>query len=110
MGHTGTKLIAAAAGALLGAAVAKELSKPPEQRTWHGDVVGVPYDLRPPTVEKLRRSMWDQDNSRVLVPHAFGVGWSINFAALPALAAQAAGQARQESVTPATAAEGGTAS
>lgn len=108
MGHTGTKLIAAAAGALLGAAVAKELSKPPEQRTWHGDVVGVPYDLRPPTVEKLRRSLWDEDNSRVLVPHAFGVGWSINFAAVTALAAGHAGQ-ESESAPPATAAEGGTA-
>ncbi|MFY1675144.1 DUF5808 domain-containing protein [Plantactinospora sp. WMMB334] len=89
MGHTASKLIAAAAGALVGAAVAKELDKPPEQRTWHGDVVGVPYDFRPPTAEKLRRSMWNPDDSRLLVPHAFGMGWSINFAAVAALAAQA---------------------
>lgn len=92
MGHTATKLIAAAAGALVGAAVAKELDKPSERRSWHGDVVGVPYDFRPPTAEKLRRSMWDPDDARLLVPHAFGVGWSINFATLAALA----GQARQE--------------
>lgn len=86
MADTVTKLIAAAAGALAGAAVAKELGKPPEQRGWHGEIAGVPYDFRPPTVEKLRRSAWDPDNPRLVVPHAFGVGWSINFARLAALA------------------------
>ena len=79
------KLIAAAAAALAGAAVAKELRMPPSERTWHGVVAGVPYDFRPPTVEKLRRSAWDPDNSQLLVPHAFGVGWSINFARLAGL-------------------------
>lgn len=86
-----TKLIAAAAGALAGAAVAKELNKPSDQRHWHGDIAGVPYDLRPPTVEKLRRSAWDPDNPQLLVPHAFGVGWSINFARFAAMARQTTG-------------------
>jgi Family of unknown function (DUF5808) len=80
------RLVAAAAGALAGAAVAKELNKPTDQRDWHGDVAGVPYDFRPPTVEKLRRSTWDPDNPDLFVPHAFGVGWSINLARLAALA------------------------
>jgi hypothetical protein len=74
------RLIAAAAGALAGAAVAKELDKPSDQRDWHGEVGGVPYDLRPPTLDKLRRSAWDPENPKVFVPHAFGVGWSVNFA------------------------------
>jgi Family of unknown function (DUF5808) len=86
MADTFTKLIAAAAGALVGAAVANELNKPPDHRGWHGEVAGVPYDFRPPTVEKLRRSVWDPDNPEVFVPHAFGVGWSVNFARLAALA------------------------
>jgi hypothetical protein len=76
------KLIAAAAGALVGAAVAKELDKPTDERAWHGEVGGVPYDFRRPTAEKLRRSAWDPDNPEVFVPHAFGVGWSVNFARL----------------------------
>lgn len=82
MASTIAKLVAAAAGALAGSAVAKELSKPAGERTWHGTVAGVPYDFRPPTVEKLRRTLWDPDNSELFPPHAFGVGWSINFGRL----------------------------
>lgn len=76
------KLIAAAAGALVGAAVARELDKPIDERGWHGEVGGVPYDFRRPTADKLLRSAWDPDNPEVFVPHAFGVGWSVNFARL----------------------------
>jgi hypothetical protein len=79
-----TKLVAVAAGALAGSAVAKELSKPPEERTWHGSVAGIPYDFRPPTAEKLKRTVWDPDNPELFVPHAFGVGWSVNLAQLVA--------------------------
>jgi hypothetical protein len=79
---TVTRLIAAAAGALAGAAVAKEINKPPEDRQWHGDIGGVPYDFRRPTAEKLRKSAWDPDNPNLVVPHAFGVGWSVNIARL----------------------------
>jgi hypothetical protein len=93
-----TKLIAAAAGALVGAAVAKELNKPSDQRGWHGEVALVPYDFRPPTVEKLRRSAWDPANPQLLVPHAFGVGWSLNFARLAALA-QLTQQVREKKPT-----------
>jgi hypothetical protein len=74
------RLIVAAAGALVGAAVAKELDKPSEQREWHGEVGGVPYDFRRPSVDKLRRAAWDPDNPRVIVAPAFGVGWGVNFA------------------------------
>lgn len=77
-----TNLIVAAAGALAGAAVAKELGKPADQRTWHGDVAGVPYDFRRPTAEKIEQSLWNPDDPRLFPPHAFGVGWSINLARL----------------------------
>ena len=43
-------LIGAAALALLAAAVVRELSIPRDDRTWHGRVIGVPYDLRRPDV------------------------------------------------------------
>lgn len=78
-------LLVAAAGAVAGAAVVKELAKPPEQRTWHGEVAGVPYDFRRPTVEKVQQAFWDPDNPKLLTRHAFGVGWSVNLARLAAL-------------------------
>ncbi|WP_199751866.1 DUF5808 domain-containing protein [Actinoplanes sp. ATCC 53533] len=79
------RLAAVAAGAVAAAAVARELDKPAPEREWHGDVGGVPYDFRPPTAEKLLRTVWDADNPKVVVPHGFGVGWSVNFARLAAL-------------------------
>jgi hypothetical protein len=103
-----TKLLAAAAGALLGSAVAKELNKPAGQRTWHGTVAGVPYDFRPPTAEKIRQAFWDPDNPELFPPHVFGVGWSINLARLVALSqrspaggAAAGGAASGEAAEPA---------
>ena len=41
-------------GAVAGA-VYTELRKPPDQRTWHGKLLGfVPYDFRMPSLEQLR--------------------------------------------------------
>ena len=71
---TGTILVT-----LVGSAVAQQLSLPANERTWHGKVAGIPYDFRVPTVEKLRNTFWNKDTASVLVPHAFGMGWSINF-------------------------------
>lgn len=65
------------------AAVVKELRKAPDERTWHGELAGfVPYDLRPPTLQRLRASLWDPQSSRWLLPRSFGVGWSPNLARL----------------------------
>jgi hypothetical protein len=64
---------------LVGAAVATELRKSAEERTWHGRVAGrVPYDLRPPTLSRVRDRLWNPTDHRVLVPTVFGVGWTIN--------------------------------
>lgn len=79
------RIAAAAAGALAGAAVAKEMDKPTDERDWHGEIAGVPYDLRTPTVDKLRRAVWDPDNPNVVGPPPFGVGWSVNLARLAAM-------------------------
>ncbi len=71
------------AGLLFGAAILTELRKQPDDRTWHGSLAGVvPYDLRPPSLARLRSTFWDPDNPQILVPHAFGVGWSINLASV----------------------------
>ena len=65
--------------ALVVAAVATELSKPEEERTWHGRVMGVvPYDFRPPTWERIRSAYWNPDSDRLLSDRVFGVGWAIN--------------------------------
>jgi hypothetical protein len=80
----GVRGVAAVLGvAAVVAAVVRELRTPPEHRTWHGRLADVvPYDLRVPTVARLRASMWDEANPSLLAPTAFGVGWTVNLAAL----------------------------
>ena len=66
--------------ALLIAALAQELEKPPEARRWHGLVFErVPYDFRPPSLERLMNRYWNRYDTRTLMPTLFGVGWAINF-------------------------------
>ncbi len=64
---------------LISAAIVDQLRRPTEERTWQGTILGIPYDFRPPTPEKLRNTLWNKDTSKIFVPHAFGIGWSINF-------------------------------
>ncbi len=64
--------------ALVAASVAQELRKPPSQRTWQGELFGIPYDYRPPTFERLRSTMWAPEDERVLKPRAFGIGRDLN--------------------------------
>ena len=64
------------------AALVRELRTPRDERTWHGHIGFVPYDLRPPTLTRVRDSLWNPDDGRVLVPRAFGVGWTVNFGAI----------------------------
>ena len=65
---------------LFGLAIEKELKKPRAQRTWHGAIGPVPYDFRPPTLERLKSEWWRPGEPVLLTPHAFGVGWGINLA------------------------------
>jgi hypothetical protein len=69
--------------ALLIASIITELRKPKSERTWHGKLMGfVPYDLRLPNFARARATFWDPDNPNALVPTLFGVGWSVNLAAV----------------------------
>ena len=43
-----------------------------------GHVLGVPYDLRRPTVSKLRSRWWNAEDPRIFTPKTFGAGWDIN--------------------------------
>lgn len=64
---------------LMGLAIREQLQMPKDQRTWHGTLFNIPYDFRWPTMKRLREAFWNKDTARVLVPHAFGMGWTINF-------------------------------
>ena len=76
------RLIEAAAITVTIAAVCQELEKPKEERQWHGKVGFIPYDFRLPTIERLKESYWNPDNSRIFTREVFGVGWAVNFHAL----------------------------
>jgi hypothetical protein len=80
------KRAAAVAGiGITAAAVIEQLRKPAEDRTWHGRVLGVPYDFRPPTVGRLAKAYWSPGNRALLTPMPFGVGYAVNLARVAAL-------------------------
>ncbi len=69
--------------ALTAAAIAQELSKPREERRWHGKVLGfIPYDFRLPTWYRFKESYWNPYERHVLTPQVIGIGWTVNFYAL----------------------------
>lgn len=71
--------LAAAASLALGiAAVSEQLQKPIAQRTWEGTVLGVPYDFRPVTMDRVRERVWNPDNPSFFAPNVYGIGWTIN--------------------------------
>jgi hypothetical protein len=83
----GKNLIGLVTATLMAAAVIKELRTPAEARTWHGELFGVvPYDLRPPTLTRIRESVWQPESDRLILPRSFGVGWSVYFARIVQLA------------------------
>lgn len=64
---------------LLAAAVVTELRKPQDERTWHGKLAGfVPYELRRPTLPRVRETYWAPTDDHVLKPPVWGVGWALN--------------------------------
>jgi hypothetical protein len=69
--------------AAVGGAIYQEMRKPPAERTWHGTLLGVvPYDFRMPTPAKLVNAWWNPSSKQIVGDPAFGVGWSLNVAAL----------------------------
>ena len=76
------RLVFIAVAATSAGAVIQELSKPEWERTWHGNVYGIPYDFRRPTFARIRDAMWNPDDPRLFTPRPFGVGWSVNLARL----------------------------
>lgn len=90
------RLIRLAVLGLIGLAVAKEMSQPEEQRQWHGRVLGVPYDFRPPTSRRFRDACWNEQ-AGLIAPTPWGVGWVVNFRELMKVArATASSKARAD--------------
>lgn len=73
------RLVRFAVFGLVVAAVATELAKPAHERTWEGRVGGlVPYDFRPPTLQRIRDAYWNPYSNRLFSDRVFGVGWAVN--------------------------------
>ena len=41
--------------------------------------LGVPYDLRRPTLARARSRLWNANDRRLFTPKTFGAGWDVNF-------------------------------
>lgn len=69
--------------AAIAGAIYTEMRLPAEERTWHGKLLGfVPYDFRLPSPAKLMRAWWNPGSNQLFGDTPFGVGWSINMAAV----------------------------
>lgn len=49
---------------------------------WVGSWHGLPYDLRPPTADRVRAAWWNPADARLLTPRVWGAGWAVNFGAV----------------------------
>ncbi|HAX24918.1 MAG TPA: DUF5808 domain-containing protein [Thermomicrobiales bacterium] len=72
------RLAGIALAVVVGVALVDQLGRAPEDRDWHGEALGVPYDFRLPTPDRVRQRAWNREDERVLVPRVWGVGWTIN--------------------------------
>jgi hypothetical protein len=77
---------------LTAAAIGQELARRPEERTWKGKVAGVPYNLHVPEWGQIANEYWNPASDKVLAPHAIGLGWGVNFAAVVGRVRSVAGQ------------------
>lgn len=62
-------------------AAAGPVDTPPAPAPGTGRVAGMPFDLRPPTAEKIAATWWNPRDERLFVPRVFGGGWTPNFGA-----------------------------
>lgn len=53
-----------------------------ERSALSGRVLGMPYELRLPTAERIASRWWNPLDLRVFTPRLFGIGWTVNFASI----------------------------
>src|SRR5688572_29158402 len=53
------RLIGTAGAILTVLAILDQLGRRAEDRDWHGRILGIPYDFRMPTVERLQARIWN---------------------------------------------------
>jgi len=41
--------------------------------------LGIPYDLRPPTVSRAKSRLWNPNDRRLFTPKSLGWGYDLNF-------------------------------
>jgi hypothetical protein len=92
--------LAGAVAGLSAAAIGQELAREPDERTWKGRVAGVPYNFRLDEWPALLHEYWNPASDRVIAPHAIGLGWGINFAALVRRAQSLAEMTQSETAAP----------
>ena len=79
LARRGKRISIAVTLGMFAAVLAEELRKPKAERHWVGKIAGiVPYDLRPPTIDRVRRALWSPDEPKIFMPRAFGIGWDVN--------------------------------
>ena len=47
-----------------------------------GSLLGIPYSFEPPTPSRVKQTVWNPSSDRLLVPHVYGWGYSLNLHAL----------------------------
>jgi hypothetical protein len=51
-------------------------------RPLSGSLLGVPYSFEPPTPSRVTHAIWNPSSDRLLAPHLYGWGFSMNVHAL----------------------------
>lgn len=72
------RIVSLVSVALVAGAVVQQLRRPKEDRTWQGRIARVPYDLRRPTLSRVKERLWNPNDRRLFTPQVFGVGWTVN--------------------------------
>ncbi len=80
-------------------AIDQELKKDAAERTWKGTIAGVPYNFNVPEWRAIAAEYWNPDSSKIVSPHAIGMGWGINFAAVVQRAQALANQEQLRRIT-----------
>ncbi len=63
----------------LGTAPLSEAEAGPQPQ---GRLLGMPYDFRGASVDRIGNRLWNTEDPRIFMPRLFGLGWTVNFGAL----------------------------